>query len=186
MKGPGIPAAVRVKALLAAALVLVLFQGGRHVYRWYAYSAERASIGQMHERVLSAGAAVIATELHADSLHGAVQTLDRQLAAQRRTVDAYGRHADAGTLAPHLYEAYRADVASFNERVQQRNTVLDAYQAKVGENHRAVVRYNALADSIRRLAKEIGDPFYPVPLPAEAAAARGIEPPPRNSQPDRL
>lgn len=185
VKGPGIPAVVRVKALFAVALLLVLFQAGRHLYRWYAYSTERETIDQMDDRVLNAGAAVVSTELRADSIHGVVQVLDRQLAVQRRTVDAYARHAAAGALAPHLYEAYRADVASFNERVQQRNAMLDAYKAMVVENYRAVSRYNTLADSIRRLAEEIGDPFYPVPLPAEAAAARGIEPPPPNHEPQR-
>ena len=167
---------MRIKALLTVAVCLLLFQAIRYVYRWYAYAGERTTLEAMHERASDAGAAVVVTELRADSLHGQVTRLDRELETGRRTLAAYGKHADAGSLAPHLYDAYTADIDAYNRQVRERNTTYQAYRAVVSQNHAAVARYNAVTDSMRRIAEEIRDPYYPVPLPAEAASARGIRP----------
>ena len=54
----------------------------------------------------------------------------------------------------------------------RRNDSFHTWQEVLARNRSAVDRYNALADSLRAVADVLGDPYYQVPSPLEAAAER--------------
>ncbi|HEX7240540.1 MAG TPA: hypothetical protein VF263_09755, partial [Longimicrobiaceae bacterium] len=97
-----------------------------------------------------------------------------ELARERRALDAYGRGSEGGALPSHLYAAYRTDLDRYNEHVERRNVRFREWRKVIQRNHASVDRYNALMDSVRAAARTLGDPYYPVPSPIEAAEERGI------------
>lgn len=162
-------------------LLLMLFgvagvKLGREIYRWAAFGAERAELVALRERVLDAGAEVVRTGTLTDSLRQEIEGEDQLLAQQRRAVERYDRYAHDGALPAHLYPAYREELDRFNRRVEERNARADHWRTLVQSNRDAVSRYNALADSIRAVAARLGEEYYSVPLPAEAATERGFVP----------
>jgi hypothetical protein len=163
------------------ALLLMLFgvagvKLGQEIYRWAAFGEERQQLVALRERVIDAGAEVIRTSTLTDSLKAEIDGVDRELAQQRRSVERYDRYAHGGALPAHLYPSYRAELDRFNRHVEARNQQAERWKAVVESNHEAVRRYNALADSIRTIAARLGEEYYSVPLPAEAAVARGFVP----------
>jgi hypothetical protein len=169
--------AARLRALLTAIVVILAIQLARQAYSWVVYRDERAQLTALRVRVVDAGAELIRARAKADSVRTAIEAEDGRLAEARRGLDAWGRHARDGTLPGHLYASYRRDLDDFNRRVEARNERAAVWHTIAEERRTAAVRYDALADSIRAIARRIGDPYYAVPLPAEAAAERGIAPP---------
>ncbi|CAN5535813.1 hypothetical protein BH24GEM3_BH24GEM3_09430 [soil metagenome] len=168
----------RAKGLLLILALVVAAQLGRALYRWFEFGEERAQLTALREQVVDAGVEVLRTQARADTLRGRIREEDEALETRRRTIERYSSYARNGGLSAQLYGAYRAELEQFNARVRERNRRADEWAEVVARNQEAVRRYNLLADSIRALAASIGDPYYPVPLPVEAAAERGIIPAP--------
>lgn len=164
----------RLRGLLLILVVIVGAKAVQQAYRWFAFGSERAQLEAMRERVADAGVDVVMTAAKADTLHRAIKQMDRDLETKQRAVHRYGRYAQDGALGAHLYDSYRADLAEYNALVTERNARLEEWKAVIAHNQAAVNRYNSLADSIRAVAGRIGDPYFPIPLPVEAAAERGL------------
>lgn len=162
------------RPLLAVLALIVALKVAEQAYRYLAYRDERAAIAAMRGRLVDAGAEVVRTRMRADSLRTEVEEADRKLAARRKEVDGYGRFAEGGALPDSVYQLYRADLRRYNADVAERNATLRVYTQIVGRNRVVSERYNALADSIESLTTRIGDSFYPIPKPIEAAAERGV------------
>jgi hypothetical protein len=167
----------RIWTVLAFAGALLGAKLAHELYRWVAYAEERALLLELREQVVDAGAELIRATLSADSLHAIIQADDRALRSGERGVERYERFARDGALPGHLYDAYRADVSAYRQQVAQRNRRAEEWNALTARRRGAAERYDLLADSVRSIAARIGDPFFPVPLPAEAALEQGVEPP---------
>lgn len=166
----------RIAGLLLLLATVITIRLGVYLYRWYAYAGEREVLHEMSTRLEQAGMQVVQTRQEADLLRQEIERLDRALGAGERAVAAYGEHAESGALPRHLYPSYRADLEEYNRGVGERNARFERWKEVVRRNHAAVDRYNALADSMRAVALEIDDPYYPIPSPVEIAAEQGTEP----------
>jgi hypothetical protein len=166
----------RISVLLAILVGVVTVKFVQGVYQWIAYADERTLLVQLREQTVDIGADVVRTAAQADTLRASIEQFDRRLDESRRTVERYGRFASQGMLPRHLYDSYRSDLAAYDAEVARRNEMFSAWKEIVRRNQDAVERYNALADSVRLIANQMGDPYYPVPLPAEAALERGLVP----------
>lgn len=164
----------RIHGLLAVLLVVVTVQVVTHLFRWYAHRDERGHLIVLREQLVDAGAELVRAQLAVERLETEIKVEDRQLENHRRAVEAYDRHAREGALPGHLYDAYRRELNDFNTRVQQRNAWLEEWNAGRARRDAARVRYTTLADSMQAVAARAREPFYPIPLPAEAAAERGV------------
>ncbi len=165
-----------VLALLVVLGVVLIGTLGQHLYRWHAHAEERAQLERMRERVVSAGVEVLRTQARADTLRRVIDGEDRALAEKRRLLERYNRYLENGGLPAHLYSLYVAELEVYNARVRERNERAREWEEGVARNREAARRYHQLADSIRDLAARIGDPYYRIPLPVEAAAERGVIP----------
>lgn len=161
--------------LLLVALVAVV-NLGRQVYGWIAYADERASLQGLSERLEDAGLEVMRTQLSADSLRVQIQAMDSELGGRKQSVASFERFVRDGALPAHLYDAYRTELEGYNRQVQIRNARFARWKEVVVRNHAAVGRYNGLADSIRSLADQIGEPYFQIPSPVELAVKRGLVP----------
>ena len=169
----------RRERLLGVAVVLGVLVAARvahQTYQWYAHDEERARIQGLTEELEHVGLDVVRTQLAIDSLRAVVEEMDHQLEGTRAAVAAYQRHAVGGALPAHLYEAYRGDLEIHNRRVVERNARFDQWREAASRNHAAVRRFNALAESIRATAAEMGEPYYSIPTPAEIALEHGLTP----------
>jgi chromosome segregation ATPase len=165
---------LRFLLFLLLAIVGVLLS--QEVYRWAAFADERARVRDLREELLDVGAALVETRTELDRLRGTVVDADRELAAENRALQQYNRHARHNRLPQHLYDAYRADLARYNEHVVERNARVAELEAVLRREHANVARYNALSDSIHALAVRMGKPYYVVPTPLEAALERRASP----------
>lgn len=167
------------RPLFVVLALIVAWKVGEQLYRYVAFRDERTAMAAMRVRLVDAGAEVVRTRLRADSLRTQIEQADLALDARKRRVDGYGRFADGGALPEPVYERYRVDLRRFNQDVAARNAMLDLYHAIIGRNRVVTARYNVLADSMEALAERMGNAFYAVPRPVEAAAERGVIPMPR-------
>jgi hypothetical protein len=158
--------------LAVAVLLLVGIQLAREAFRWYAYAEERSAVQRLVGELEEAGVEVVRTQLRADTLRHEIEAADRALGEVRAEVAAYERQARSGSISPRLYPGYRDRVEEFNRRVAQRNARLEEWEETILRNHRAVGRYNLMADSIRWYTARMGEPYYSIPTPAELAARR--------------
>lgn len=165
---------LRLRTLLIFLVLLLAVNVGKELYDWRAYAEERTQVVEVRSRLVEAGADVVRTRARLDTLRTVIEGEDRKLEEERRMLRAYGRKADGRALPSHLYEAYRVDLERYNEHVARRNERFQQWEEVIARNHAAVDRYNALADTLRALAAVLGEPYYPVPSPIEAARERGL------------
>lgn len=165
----------RTRILVVAAGALLAINLGRQAYRWIAYEEERGELRRLGEALDASALEVMRTQLRADSLRGVIERFDDTLRAERREILAMERRADAFGLPPAIYEEYRSGLAGYNRRVGARNGAYDRWREVVASNHRFVDRYNALADSMRRLGRRMGEPYLAIPSPAEIAVRHGLD-----------
>ena len=170
---PGSPMS-RIRPLLFLLAVIVGVKLSDQVYRWAAFGEERAMIRELRPELVEAGAVIVRTRAQSDTMRARIAEADRRLETEQRTLRRYDRIAHNGTLPQEIYQRYKRDLNRYNEQVTARNEQLRRWQEVLAENHAAVDRYNALADSARALAQEMGDPYYNVPSPLEAAQERGL------------
>lgn len=160
------------RILLASLALLVLGRLGVEVYDWAAYRQERERVRELRARLGDAGAEVVRSHARADTVHAAFLKEDGALEREGRLVDAYRERALGGG-PPDAYAAYRGALERYNHHVAGRNARVRELRAARVRLREAQAHYHALADSIRGVARVLGDPYYPIPLPAEAAAERG-------------
>lgn len=164
----------RAKALLLLLGLVIAAKAGTDWWRWVGSEPERTRLGALREQVIDAGAEVVRTGSRSDTLFRAIERTDSVLEDQRARVEQYGRYARDGTLPSALYARYRQDLARYNTAVEARNRQVARWRTVRRENEQAVANYNRIADSIRGIAESIGEPYYPIPAPIEAAAERGL------------
>lgn len=165
------------EGLVAVIIVLLTIAGGKlggEIYRWYAYAPERAELARLEDALSEAGLGVIGTQVGADTLRRVIERLDTELSETRRSLSRYDRLAIREGFSPALETLYEDGLSSYNERVAARNALFSQWRSVVDENHGFVERYNRLVDSIRVVAQEMGEPYYPIHSPAEIAERYGL------------
>lgn len=169
---------IRRKEGLLAVLAVLLFLGAvkfsEQLYRWYAFGEERAELERLEQELAVAGLGVIGTQVDADSLRRIIENMDTDLVDRRRFLGRYDKMVFQKEFPSSLESAYRGDLSAYNERVSARNDLLSQWRAAIDANHLHVDRYNHLVDSIRSVARRIGEPYYPIHSPAEIAERHGI------------
>ncbi len=163
-----------VNPLLFVLLVVIGIKLSDSAYRWVRYGPERAEVRRMRAELVDAGAGIVRTRQASDSMRAVLRAEDVALEQEQRALRRYDDYAHDGALPTGLYERYRADLTRYNDHVAARNARLSAWQDVLARNHAVVGRYNLLSDSVRDLASRMGDPYYEVPTPAEAARERGL------------
>lgn len=173
----------RLESVLAVLVLVIVFKVGHELYRWVAFSDERARLRDFSGSIDDIGVRVVRTQLRADSLQAVIESLDRGLDTARKAVAKYESKSVGGAIPERFYAAYRAKLDAYNRAVRERNAQLGQWHAVVDSNHVASDEYNSLADSIRAVAGQMGEPYYPIPSPMELAAQAGVKP--RASTPPR-
>lgn len=164
----------RLRVATVALAAIVVFQVAREGYRWFAYRDEREAIVRLRGQVVDAGAEMTFEKGQLDALRKQVERADSGLNADVEVLRRYSLHADGGLLPPPLYGRYVEDRKRYEQRLAARQALFERWERIQGRFHATVDRYSILSDSIRGLATRIGDPYYHVPLPVEAAAERGL------------
>jgi hypothetical protein len=157
-----------INPLLFLLLVILGVKLSDSVYRWLRFGPERAQVQVLRNRLVDAGAQYISTRQAGDSMRGILRAEDAQLLRR------YDSYASGGGLPPDVYQRYRDDLTRYNRHVTERNARLADWQEIQARQNAAASRYSVLADSLNALATRMGDPYYAVPTPAEAAIERGI------------
>jgi hypothetical protein len=167
---------LRLRPLLLLVSVLLFAKLAVEGYRWINYRSERTGLAAMRMRALDLGVEVVRSQARVDTLRRTIDRDDEDLEQKREAVDRYGRYSRGGSLSPERYAAYRRELKAYNEMVEMRNRKFRRWRELRARSTLALESYTRLADSMRALAGRIGDPYYPVPLPIEAAAERGLVP----------
>ena len=163
---------IRIFILFTCAIIAV--ELAHDVYRWYAFSEERAQLRVLNEMVDAAGVAVVKTQLREDSLLDRIEAMDQALESSRDAFTAYDERARDGSLTAGGYQQYRARIARYNDQIAVRNAWIVRYQRAVSGNRDAVKQYNRLAEEIRSIAARMGEQHYNIPSPVEAAVKNGM------------
>jgi hypothetical protein len=160
--------------LLFLLLVILGVKLSDSVYRWLRFGPERAQVQVLRNGLVDAGAQYVRTRQAGDSMRAILRADDEQLEVEERRLRRYDDQASGGGLPPDVYQQYRADLTRYNRHVTERNAQLAAWQEIQARHNAAASRYTLLADSLNALATRMGDPYYAVPTPAEAAIERGV------------
>ncbi|HYW06089.1 MAG TPA: hypothetical protein VE913_03980, partial [Longimicrobium sp.] len=99
---------------------------------------------------------------------------ERAMEELRRVLARYNQHAVGGYLPTAIYRRYQADRRRYDRKVMDRDALFRAYQQSHARYASAADSYTARADSVRNLATLMGEPYYAVPTPLEAAVQRGV------------
>jgi hypothetical protein len=163
-----------VHPLLFVMLVVIGIKLSDSAYRWVRYGPEREQAGRMLEELVDAGAEMVRTGQVSDSMRAVLRTEDEGLEREQRVLRRYDDHAHDGALPSGLYDRYQRDLTRYNDHVASRNATLSRWHEVQARYNAAVGRYNVLSDSIRVLTTRMGEPYYEIPTPVEAAARRGV------------
>ena len=163
-----------INPLLFLLLVILGVKLSDSVYRWLAFGDERAQVKVLRGALVDAGAQYVRTRQEGDSMRAVLRAEDEQLEVEERRLRRYDSYASGGGLPPEVYEHYRDDLTRYNRHVTERNARLATWQEVQARHNAAASRYTVLADSLNALATRMGDPYYAVPTPAEAAIERGV------------
>ncbi|HEX5726844.1 MAG TPA: hypothetical protein VFX98_15315 [Longimicrobiaceae bacterium] len=164
----------RVRPLLFLLAVIVGIKLTEQLYGYFAFGEERVLVRGLRGELVDAGAEITRTRTVLDSLRSLIKGIDKDLELDDVRLRRYERNLRAGHITLPDYEQARTVSARYNQRVERHNAWLHEYEAVLARNHRSVDRYNTLADSVRNLAARMGDPYYAVPTPVEAAVERGL------------
>ena len=108
---------LRLLVLVAALALLLAGKLGKELYDSRAHADDRVRLVAVRGRLLDAGAEIMRTRAELDTLKRVLDREDGALERERRALGAYEPKAAGSALPPHLYEAYRADLDRYNERV---------------------------------------------------------------------
>lgn len=163
-----------VNPLLFLLLVILGVKLTDSLYHWVAFGPERARVKELRASLVDAGVQYVRTRQAGDSMRAVLRGEDDGLEAEEVRLRRYDDLATDGRLPPDVYERYRADLTRYNRHVTERNAKLADWQEIQARHNAAASRYTVLADSLNALATRMGDPYYAIPTPAEAAIERGI------------
>lgn len=155
--------------LLFVLLVVVGVKTSEQLYALVMFRDERALVRDVRDQLGAAGAELVDARARMDSLRTVMEGEDRALEAELLSLKRYYRHARGNALPADIYPAYSAELTRYNLHVTERNAMSRRLEAARGEYHAAAGRYNRLADSIHGLAVRMGERYYQVPTPLEAA-----------------
>jgi hypothetical protein len=164
----------RLAGLLFFLVLVVAVQVVEHLYRWYVHRDERAQLAVLREELIDVGAEMIEAQLAIEHIRAEMQMLDSE--GERWRVRAYP-HGSPHPATPAPRRTARPDGEEHGRiqaRILERNRQLDDLSVVVSRRNSAAARYYLLADSLRSVADRVRDPYFAIPLPAEAATARGI------------
>lgn len=159
--------------LLFVLLVVVGVKTSEQLYALVAFRDERALVREVRDQLGAAGAEVVDARARVDTLRATVEAEDRALEAELHSLKRYYRQLRGNALPADIYPAYAAELTRYNLHVSERNALSRRLEAVRGEYHAAASRYNLLADSIHGLAVRMGERYYQVPTPLEAATELG-------------
>ncbi|HYW09119.1 MAG TPA: hypothetical protein VE913_19320 [Longimicrobium sp.] len=160
--------------LVMALVVVVGVKLSEQVYRWAAFRDERQLVGEIRERLLDDGAALTVARAETRARRDAWEKEEREMEELRRVLARYNRHAVGGYLPTAIYRRYQADRRRYDRKVMDRDALFRVYQQSHARYASAADSYTARADSVRNLATLMGEPYYAVPTPLEAAVQRGV------------
>ena len=163
-----------INPLLFLLLVILGVKLTDSLYRWARFGPERAQVQVLRTSLVDAGAEYVRTRQAGDSMRALLRAEDEQLEVEEQRLRRYDSYATGGGLPPDVYARYREDLTRYNRHVTERNARLADWQEIQARHNAAASRYTVLADSLNALATRMGDPYYAVPTPAEAAIERGI------------
>lgn len=164
--------------MVLAALLICVAVGkiGTELYRWNASAEERMELQRLGAALEEAGLAVIRTQVEATKRLAEIRQMDRGLRLFRGSISAQERRAVRGRMPDGLYDDYLYSLDSYNGSVAARNRRIEEWREAIARNQSEVDRYNSLADSIRSIATALGEPYFPIPTPAEVAVRNGFVP----------
>ncbi len=160
--------------MLMVLLAVVGVKLSEQLYRYVAYRDERQQVGEIRERLLDSGVELTLTRAESRQQRDSLEADDRRLDDERRALSRFDRMSQGGYLPSGVYPRYKAELERYNRHVVERNARLRRYHQARERYVAAVDRYNAQADSLRTLAARMGEPYYTVPSPLEAAVQRGV------------
>ena len=163
-----------INPLLFLLLVILGVKLSDSVYRWLRFGPERAQVQVLRTHLVDAGAQYIQTRQKGDSMRAVLRAEDDQLEVEERRLRRYDSYVSGGGLPPDVYQRYRVDLTRYNRHVTGRNAKLADWQEIQARHNAAASSYTVLADSLNALATRMGDPYYAVPTPLEAAIERGV------------
>ena len=156
--------------LLFVLLVIVGVKASEQLYGYVAYRDERTQVRTLRTELGGAATELVAVRARMDSLHQAIDAQDAELTRELAGLHRFQRQARHRRLPRGLYEEYMARLHEYNLHVESRNLVHREWQQLAGRRDDLAHRYDTLADSIQALAVRMGQPYYQVPGPLEAAA----------------
>ena len=159
-------------AMLAIVLVVAALKLSQQLYRFVVEHDERIEIARMEGEIEEAGYGAIATQLQADSLREVIDSMDAEIELLRVELDEVERRLESGEGSNIIELSYRQRIDAYNRRVRERNELYGRWRTVADSNSTYVERYDALFDSIRAAAAALGEPYYPIPTPAEIMARR--------------
>lgn len=160
--------------LLFVLLAVVGLKASEQAYRFVAYRDEREQVRVLLDRLLDAGAQAELARAERDSMRAVLNAEDEHLEVERRQLMRLQRALESGPVSAAQYEAYRTALETYNHHVVTRNGRVQVYQTVRDRYATNWERHAALADSVREIAARMGEPYYSVPTPLEAARARGV------------
>ena len=170
---PAVRRESRLHFFLLVLAVIVAVNLARQGYGWVAYADERSDLRRLTIQLDSSALQVVGTSVEAARLRSVIEEADAWLSNQRAELDRVERRAAGGGVPPALYDGYLRTLERYNGRVNERNERYERWREVVAANHRAVDRYNAVADSMRAVGARMREPYIDVPSPAEVAARHG-------------
>lgn len=156
--------------LLFVLLVVLGVKASEQLYGYVAFRDERAQVRALRAELGGAATQLVAVRARMDSLHRAIDAEDEGLTRELGRLQWYQRQARHRQLPPGLYDEYMARLQEYNLHVESRNVIHREWQQLAGRRDGLAHRYDSLADSIQALAVRMGQPYYQVPGPLEAAA----------------
>ncbi len=159
-------------AMLTIVALVAALKLSQQLYRFVVERDERLEIARMEDEIEEAGYGIIITQLQADSLREVIDSLDAEIEQVRAELDEVERRLANGEGSNIVELSYRQRINAYNRRVRERNELYGRWRTIADSNSTYVRRYDALFDSIRTATTALGEPYYPIPTPAEIMARR--------------
>jgi hypothetical protein len=160
--------------LLFLMLAVVGVKMSEQLYRFVAFRDEREQVRVLRDRLLDAGASLELARAERGHARDALEAEDGRLEVERHRLMRLQHGLEDGDVSQAEYDRYRAALEGYNGHVMERNGHYQRYQEIRDHWIASVEGYASLADSMRDIATRMGEPYYAVPTPLEAAVARGV------------
>ena len=156
--------------LLFVLLVIVGLKASEQLYGVVAFGDERREVRRLLGQLAAVGGEMVAVSAQMDSLRERLAGDDAVLEGELASLQRYYRQSRHNRIPLEIYPDYMAELTRYNLHVESCNALQRRWQELRAQRESLAVRYGGAADSIQALAVRMGEPFYQVPTPAEAAA----------------